>query len=238
MTFTGMTSEVHQHIHEKWVGNDAAHPFNRQVTARAANLIMAPVDAIAGVGDTVIGVLAGVGTIVSLGENTKIFRTASHHLSRCTGLIVRPYRDLLHCVNPRAVFSWKPTYGEAADARKFGKGRPLVYCDGDGLLTGHVKDAFYGIGRWCRNHENVVIKHVVSRLSSLLSIAASAVCRAVDFVFGVIAAVLSFVALGKSETLNNTAHRGLQVTGIVGDVIFGITRIINPWAGYSVVNHP
>jgi hypothetical protein len=61
------------------------------------------------------------------------------------------------------------------------------------------------------------------------------ITRLVDGIIGVIAAVLSFLTLGKVASINNVAYRALQAPGIVKDLFKCTIKFINPWAGVEKV---
>jgi hypothetical protein len=63
----------------------------------------------------------------------------------------------------------------------------------------------------------------IERLNNLVSIPFVVLARVVDFAFGLIAAVVSLVLLGRNENLNAFAYKQLKVLSIVEDV-FGLVR--------------
>lgn len=53
--------------------------------------------------------------------------------------------------------------------------------------------------------------------------------RVFDLVIGILAMTAALVTLGKVDVINNVAYRGLQVTGIVKDIFYNTTKMLNPW---------
>ena len=79
--------------------------------------------------------------------------------------------------------------------------------------------------------EKFLTRHIVSRLSHGLFAVASVITRLWDFAVGLLAASLAFATLGKIETINHLAYRGLKVGGLCSDVFEHTIKAINPWTG-------
>lgn len=83
-------------------------------------------------------------------------------------------------------------------------------------------DSAYAQGIFCQ--------HFVSRGKYVFAAVVAVVSRVVMSALGLLAAVFSLLPISQSKNAAELAFRELQFPGLVKDVLFCFTRIINPWA--------
>lgn len=172
-------------------------------------------------------------------------------------MISSPYKTVIHLLNPQAKFQNKAPFdahktfeeiqnykaAEAAANKKpyirekntfkpLTEKPPLVYCGGDGLINNFFSRDLNIYAYECTAPSNHWFKrHVVSRLTHVLALVVNIICCVIDLAIGAIAALFSiFPCFGRRETLNNMAYRGLQFTGLIHDIFYHLTNILNPTA--------
>lgn len=180
---------------------------------RLAAIGMAAGSMLTGVADTFIGLGASAASIVTLGQNKEARLQMANHMNSTDRLLSRTYKSLLKTINPSAQFTDK------AKVSSTGQG---------GILTNFVRTKLDSAITATSNSKNFFVKHVVSRGVALAKIPASIAARVVDLAIGVFGMLGSIFTLGKWESANNLAQRGLQITGIVSDVLGGIVQTLNP----------
>lgn len=200
---------IFSHVRDNWVNSDQANFCEKQILARGACLGLAPLSFVTHAIDTVIGVGSGTVVLLTGGTHEDITIFASNHLRASKRLLASPYANLLLTLNPKA---------------SFGSGD-------EGFVANFVIHSLKEIAKDCRGSDNLLISHVASRLSYAVLAISSLVARAVDGVIGVIAALFSFLTVGKFEPLNDFAVKGLYAPGIINDLFCCAVRVINPWEG-------
>jgi len=170
--------------------------------------------ALTGVADTFIGLGCSLGAIAALGRSERANLYMSNHLQSCTRLIARPFKYVVQTLNPQAKFTSKAT----------------ISSKGDGLITHYVKKTLGEALKTCNKSDYWVMRQVVSRLTVALRTVATIITRVVDFAIGLVAGLFALLACGQCEFLNNTALRGLQITGIVTDIMESFVQLLNPEA--------
>ena len=195
------------HVKSDWVNSHLAKVYEKQIFARVAFLAIAPLSFVTNATDTMIGVVSGVGSIITCGAHKATNVFASQHLHYSKRLLVTPYVCLLRAINPTV----------SHEEEKEGPAASFVIK----LLKNIAKD--------CRESDYLLERHVASRLTYALLAISAVVARAADGVIGVIAAFFSFFTVGYFEWLNNSAIEGLTATGIINDLFCCAIKFINPW---------
>jgi hypothetical protein len=191
----------------------------REVLTRMASFGSSIGVAFTGIADTFIGLGCALGAIAAGGRSKTANQYTFNHLNSLNRFITRPHKYLVQTLNPHARFT--------------PEGR--ISSKGDGLITNFVKEKLNAALKSCTKPErNWAMRHIVSRLTIGLRTIASLITRIVDFPIGLIAGLFSLLSLGTCESLNNTAFRGLQVTGIVTDLLEGVVQLLNPKAEVRV----
>lgn len=240
MSYTNITHSLEKPIEDyvstNWVHSEETNCFKKQVLARGGYLVLTPWSTVTSVADTIVGVGAGIASIATGGAHKATFKFAMHHLDSSRKIVAQPYVNLLKTLNPEVELT-SNTLPEDADTRYLqslkSDGYPLIGANGDGFVTHYVTEALKNVARSCYKSDNFFKRHIASRLTYLLLAISSVITRVVDGIIGVIAAVLSFLTLGKVESINNLAYRALQAPGIVNDLFYCTIKFINPWAGTS-----
>ncbi len=226
------------YIDDNWVGSENTNFLKKQVLARGGNLVLTPWSATINVADTIIGISAGCASIATVGKHKSTYDFALLHLDSSRKVLVRPYTRLLKTINPQAPFTRAPRRNERwmTVLMDSNTSDPLINGDGDGFITHYVWEALRNKAHDFYNSSNWGKRHIASRLTYALLAIASLVTRAVDGIIGVIAAGVSFLTLGKIESINNLAYRALQAPGIVKDLFYCTIKFINPWAGTNTIH--
>lgn len=224
------------YIEENWVHSNDTNFFKKQVGARVGHLALTPWSAVTSVADTIVGFGAGLAAIATQGKHKPTFKFAIEHLDSSKKIIVRPYVNLLKTLNPEAKFSGSISnapYVHRYMAYVTGQKDAFITGDGDGFITSYVSEFLKDVARSCYNSDSFLKRHIASRLTYALLAVSSVITRLADGIIGVVAATLSFITLGKEESINNLAYRALQAPGIVNDIFYCTIKLINPWAGTS-----
>lgn len=188
-----------------------------QVLARAGFLASIPSSTITSAVNMIVGVGAGFATIVTGGKCSSSFRLAMDSLDNSQKTVSVLYMNFLKTLNPQARF--------------VNHSKAFITADGDGFITNQISTALKALALNYLSSENVFKRHIASRLTYALLAISSVVTRVADGIIGSVAAVLSLLTLGKVESMNNLAYRGLQIPGIIKDLFYCAAKIINPWTG-------
>lgn len=164
--------------------------------------------------DTIIGLGAALGSLVTFGH-APVFKFAERHLAKTTNFFSEPCFHLLGVINPRSKFKVKF--------------RGLSYfvfenaCF-DKTLQKHAQEF--------RNSDNWLKRHVASRLTYAVNLVAVVVGCVVDAILCIPLAIASMVTFGKFQWLNEDAYAALGAPGgLIYDLFYGLSKMINPWAG-------
>ncbi len=196
--------------------------FKSQVLTRVAYLSLAFLNIITGSVNATAGVLTGSLNILTAGKKHSLHKITLAQLCNTRLTLSLFYLNGLRVLNPHArLCNYIP------------KNSLELSFDGNGLFAGRVNTLIQDLSAQCNTSKNFLKKQVISRLTYVLLAVASLVTRAVDAVIGIIAAVFSILTLGKFNTINTIAFRGLQVPGIVDDLFYCAVKIINPWTGVN-----
>lgn len=187
------------------------HSFiKREVFQRGATLGIGCVALPALAIETLIGVILGVGVILTGGKSLSLYEK---HLSFIAGskfIFKLPFECLLKTVNPNADF---------------------LKTTRNGIISSYTRDFFRELSTECRSSENILIKHVISRLTYAAMAISMTISRIVDGAIGLLTVPLSILTLGKIKSINHTALEALHFTGIIQDLLYCTMKFINPWTG-------
>lgn len=214
------------YMDEHWIKPEDT-PIKKHVGSRLCSLALAPASVITSAADTIVGIFAGFGSIFTLGLHRPTYICAARYLASSPGIVSRPFAKMIKVLNPSAFLEYSKKKKEDGSAPD----KAFIQMQGKGLITHYVFNITNTAFRSCANSEYWLMRHVVSRLTLLLSAVAHVISRVVDAIIGSIAAVFAFLTLGKVDSINHAAHRGLQLTGIIHDVFYHTMHLINPWAG-------
>lgn len=165
--------------------------------------------------DTIIGLGAFLGAGVTLGRIDYFNKHMSNHLHSFKVLPSRTMRSVVKFFKPKAKF------GKKVDFK-------------NGLITECVKTTLNRALAICsREDSNIFNRKITTRLIALLQIVAS-ITRIADFCIGLVATLLVVITLGSSESINDIAFRGLQITGLVTDILEACIKFLNPSADLRV----
>ncbi len=164
---------------------------------------------------SIIDTISGIGTTVKsiFTQNDDAWIRANQKTKSSRMIVAYPHLQVLYVLN--------------------GNLKTTKSMEGDGLFTHYVQSLLIKTlaqGTF-RDSNYLFLKHVASRLTFAIAAIACIVARVADAVIGALAAVLSIATFGRVEILNAAAYRGLQFTGIIHDLSYLTTKIINPWAG-------
>ena len=187
--------------------------FQRHFVARANYLFASPLSMATGIADTVIGLASRIGSLVTGGAFDTINKIAQNHMKSLQELLSKPYYCLLRAINIHASFEIPAKcVGFAADLIKIFKDK----------------------ARSCRNTDDLITKHVISRLNYVLFGIAALVTRAVDQFISEITLVLSLLTLGVIPKVNEVAFRALMFPNLINDLTYCIVKVINPWSSLKI----
>lgn len=223
-------------IESNWVVSSRTNFVKKHVFARGGHLALVFWSVVMSGADSIIGVGAGLASVLTGGRHRPTFKCALIHLDSSRQIIALPYVNLLKTLNPDATFSGSManmSYMDRYLARTIGRKDAFITSDGDGFITHYVSGTLKSIARGCYNSDNIIKRHLVTRLTYVLLAITSVITRIVDGIIGVIAALASFLTVGKFESINNLAYRGLQTPGIINDLFYCTIKFMNPWAGTS-----
>lgn len=192
--------------------------IKNQIFSRTTSLALLPCSLVTGIADTVLGTAATAASILTLGKFEGISKFAARHIA--SGIITNPYVFLLKTINPNAQFT---THNNA-----------LISAEGRGFIAKEAYDFFAIMEYKCQRSESLIMNYLGSRITSAVMAIACVVTRAVDGVIGIIAAAFSLLTLGKVESFNNLAFRGLQITDVINDLLYCTLKVFNPELGYSL----
>lgn len=196
-------------VTSSFLGNDLDDDscFDQQVTMRIVNLAMIPFSVLATVGDTIIGLGHYFNAVLMIGRKSGYENLAHNHLSALSRIISNIFEGIIQTINPNAEFGDSDFPGAT------------YFC-----VTTTLTQIFEA-----SETDSFLKRHVVSRIGHTLTLGAAVITHAVDGVIGAIAAVFAIVTLGKYKNLNDTAYKGLQVTGVVSDLLMFPLRILKPY---------
>lgn len=170
--------------------------------------------------DIIIGVVATALTMLTLGMNKDCSYAMHTYLVQTKAIVAAPIFGLVQTLHPKAALTSDSSYENV-----------LVPLAETGITVKYAEDLLTKV-EVLKDSDNAIVKHVISRLCIALTSIAYVVTRAVDVVIGAIATLFMFITLGNFESLNNLAIRGLQGTGIVGDIACLAVLIINPFTEF------
>jgi len=213
-----LINPVSDYISNKWVLPKRSSFFQREVMSRLGyGAIVAPMSGITAAIDTILGLGASLAAAATLGTHHRTNEFAFYHLSISNTILANPYKFALLGLNPHAKVK------DEGDNCGFISGYVI------GALAQFAQDS-YELG------SNMFIRQVVSRLTYAVALVASIVTRVADAIIGVAYGILSFVTLGKFETINSVAFRALQAPGVISDIILAALFCLNPYRFPAIKN--
>ena len=201
--------------------------FNRHITTRVTNLVLAPLSLIPAAIDTLTGAVAGIEVFLSLGRERKVVNFAARELHATNDFLSRQYEFLLRVINPRAHFAPRQRYACI-------NGNPAVRSSDIAAAISDIPAVGGIVGRFAirtAHASNVFVRHVVSSVAFAATAITAIASRAVFAVLAVPALPLSVLTLGHFHQLNTFTSRGLSVAGVVNDIFMCAVKVMNPWAG-------
>jgi|LakMenEpi03Aug12_release.lakeMendotaPanAssembly.Ray.scaffolds.fasta_scaffold08994_16 hypothetical protein len=222
----------------------------KHLLSRAANLGLSPLSFTSRAIDTIVVVGVMFGGVVHSGA----FKFAISHLESSQTIFSDPYQSILFCFNPNAKFV-NYEAGQLSKKHRHQR-RNAIYIskieslkdhlrrnptktrlslEGEGLVTDFINKnlSLQDLAKKCDNSENYLKRHVGSRLTYLSLALSSLITRIIDFIVGLLAAIVSLSIFGTSKFLNTMAYRELTGSALIKDLSFCAAKIINPWAGAS-----
>jgi hypothetical protein len=177
--------------------------LKREIASRFVNLASIPAFGITSIVDTIIGIAYTIFSMLKCGYDRGLRILALDFTSRSSIILCAPLTFVVAVLNPHAKF-------DSQDA--------FVSCFGNGLITPYLQKILFSKISEFKTSDNMISKHILSRICCVLIPLASVVTRAVDTVIGVIALCFSIITLGTCDSLNNLAARGLKTFAIVHDI--------------------
>lgn len=165
------------------------------------------------------GVLAGIVTCLSAGFRKKI-GDASQKVLDTHGTLLLPdiYKSFLGVLYPNMPQEINAKI-ESQDEKK--------------ELRSYANEKIQNLlkkGDAYSDSQNVVVRHVVSRATYVVTAAVSVISRLALGVLGAGAALLSFIPyVHKKSQFMHFAYQELQVLGAVQDVFYCAVKFLNPW---------
>lgn len=187
------------------------------IQRRAVHLITTPVFVVTDLVDTLLGVGMTIATLATAGQNKTIRGVAMIELEASANLLSVPYRHLLQTINPEAQFN-----GAENDLND----------SGNGLLASIVKTGLQKFVNTQKESNSFFRRHVTTRLGHGLMLLSAPLTRTADLAIGLVAALFSFLTLGKIPTLNKVASKALEAPGIMRDLFQGVVKTINPYSSW------
>lgn len=205
------------------------------LSTKAAHLGLAALSFLTTSADSVIGLGAGFGTMLTYGKSMTVYKFSIYHLGSSKAVLLLPYKHLMEMINPEAKFSARVSQEATPFMRYLGSlvedKLPMITADGNGFISDLFVEPLKDIARTCYSSDNFLKRHVASRLTYALLAISCIVTRAVDGIIGVPAGLLSLVTGGKYESLNNLAYRSLQAPAIINDLTYCAIKVLNPFTG-------
>lgn len=97
-------------------------------------------------------------------------------------------------------------------------------------LTNYFDNFFKDLGKTARSSNNPFKAHFISRMAYSLAPLVATITRTSEAIFGLVAATISIITLGKYEKCNMLAMRGLLISALIEDYSFSMIKTINPWS--------
>ncbi len=79
-----------------------------------------------------------------------------------------------------------------------------------------------------------LLPHILGRITALFALVIIPIVRVIDLVIGLGALVVTIITCGQFPEVNKVAYRGLQITGIIGDLFWAINLLISPYSVASL----
>ncbi len=207
--------------------SNEAHALNNDISTRAKFLLSAPASIIWSALKIILGLGGVVETIYAAGEQKEVVKNVYSLLSESKLILAQPYVYILKATNPKAKF--RNNILRSLVEEDMNK-KVKIKRDGDGFISNGVILFFKKVAIRCYNSENLLKRHVASRLTYALLAISCLVTRIFDAIIALVAVPVSLWTNGHYQSLNNMAFRSLQAPGIITDLFFCTVKFINPWA--------
>jgi hypothetical protein len=96
-----------------------------------------------------------------------------------------------------------------------------------GFIADYVTRKFDQFGSYCIN-SNWAMRNITARLSYALMFPAMVISRVADAALSPLLLLASLATFGNYEGLNNAAFGSLQLTGLLRDIFYCASQVINP----------
>lgn len=206
--------------------------------SRLANLLFLPANPIVKTIQGTAGLVMSTAAIATGGKFARLNTLAFTNLQRFQYVVAAPYFNLLKFINLNEFDIMrngidKPTSKEVKTGERYlniyshneGEGKFKT-----GIFTGAMGATLTLKGHKLHESKNFLARHVASRLTFGLLAISCVVTRVAELALACLALPFSILLLGKAKGLNQITFRGLQVTGILNDLLFCVLKIINPGA--------
>ncbi len=211
------------------------HMDSSNLSTKAAHLGLAALSFLTTSADSLIGMGAGFGTLLTYGKSKTVYKFSIYHLGSSKVVLLLPYKQLMEMINPEAKFPARVSKNATPFTKYLGSlaehQLPMITADGNGFVSDLFIEPIKDIARTCYNSDNFLKRHVASRLTYALLAISCIVTRVVDGIIGVPAGLLSLITGGSFESLNNLAFRALQAPAIIEDLTYCSIKILNPFTG-------
>ncbi|NGX60679.1 MAG: hypothetical protein K940chlam9_00146 [Chlamydiae bacterium] len=219
---------------------DSEKGCSLDLAARGINLGLIPVS-IVGCG---LGVAVGVPLSIAnclTGRQFRKLDEVSHNLLYWGGnsAIALPFRKVLHFLNPSAKITDRDDSvfigSTGIDFSRLGFLTGIAYDkiarfrEEDRTVQGelfHYTD--HGWAQSLAKSDSFFKREIASRLCYGLLLLTCVITRVVDSMIGAIAAVFALLTFGYFEELNSLAYNLFRITGIVYDLFYCLSHMVNP----------
>lgn len=219
----GVTDAIHDY--SSYIGNNNIQFLKHRILPRFGFLLLSPVFAIAAAIDAIIGIGAAM---LALGafllspffdlKYTTLADVAASHIHSIALALVSLWISTMGFFNPHFFCRHTPE----------GNTKAQKTLDSNGLLHHELGHKIRLKAGQLYQSDNILKKHVLSRIAALFSLPVSLIGRIADGIIGAAAMLLSYITFGTVKSFVDTAYRGLQVPGIIGDALLWIPTILSP----------
>lgn len=208
-TTKALVAPFRRHVKNNWVDSSETNFLKKEIFARGAYLILTPASFVTHCLDVILGVGLGIGVLCSGRTKSPLYKTYNLHIKNSEKIISDLYVNFLRAINPTA---------------------DIVRRGEDGFLSHAFIQGFVNHKEKWAESKNFLKRHVATRLKYALMAVSCVISRLADGIIGLSAGSLSLLTAGTIPILNHIAYRGLQITGIIDDLLYCTVKCINPSA--------
>ena len=196
----------------KWLSDPKtkASFAKRELISRVSHLGLMVLSFTTAALDGIIGSVGGIAMILTAGTIKSVNNFTLSYFYSFAFILARPYENLLKTINPQSkniiTLKNKKTIQKAFD----------------------ILARFFGTIQKLPNSENILKRHVVSRLFWTAGAIAIVTLSIVSVAISTIAATFSLIALGTAGKTNQQAYSGLLFPYNILRLLFCVTKIVNP----------